>query len=179
MAKKQEKTANEVPIPPTIKIDLDFELENKKLIEEIEKKNLMLNETIGHLQRLQAEFQNYQKDIQTKMELHKDYAAFEIVLRLLNVKDEFEAALKNIKTEEKEVFDGVKMIFNNFRKVLEEHGVKEIKSVGEKFDPFKHETVQLVKMEGKDGDVVEEIQKGYMFKEKLLRPSKVKVAGGK
>lgn len=146
---------------------------------ELEQKNKELKDTIDHLQRLQAEFQNYQKGVDKQIKMHKEYAAVDLVAKLLNVMDDFESAIKNLENENKEIVNGVKMIFSNLKKVLEGHGLREIKSLGEKFDPFKHEPIQRVNVEGKnENEVIEEIQKGYIFKEKILRPSKVKVASG-
>ncbi len=159
--------------------NIDLDKRNKELTEELEKQNNELKNTIEHLQRLQAEFQNYQKRIECQVRMHKEYAAFDLTFKLLNVMDDFENAIKNLQVEDEEIVKGVKMIFNNLKKTLEDHGLREIKSVGDKFDPFKHEPIQKVNVDGKkDGEIVEEIQKGYMFKEKLLRPSRVKVASG-
>jgi len=165
-AKKQEKT-EEIGKIEAINIEL-------------EKKNKELKDTIDHLQRLQAEFQNYQKGVDAQIKIHKEYAAVDLIIKLLNVMDDFESAIKNLENENKEIVKGVKMIFTNLKKVLEGHGLREMKAVGEKFDPFKHESLQKVIVDGKKEDeVIEEIQKGYMFKEKILRPSKVKVASGR
>ncbi|MBI4154855.1 nucleotide exchange factor GrpE [Candidatus Woesearchaeota archaeon] len=157
----------------------ELEKVNKELMQDLSNKNKELTDTINHLQRLQAEFQNYQKNIELRTQMFKEYASFELISKLVNVLDEFDAAIKNLKTENKEVFEGIKMIFNNFRGVLEKEGLKEINAMGKKFDPFNHEPIQKVNVDGKkDGEIVEEIQKGYFFKEKVLRPSRVIVASG-
>ena len=157
----------------------DLEKFNKELMQDLSNKNKELTDTINHLQRLQAEFQNYQKNIELRTQMFKEYASFELISKLVNVLDEFDAAIKNLKTGNKEVLEGIKMIFNNFRGVLEKEGLKEINSIGEKFDPFNHEPIQKINVDGKkDGEIIEEIQKGYFFKEKVLRPSRVIVASG-
>ncbi len=157
----------------------NIDLKALEINKELEKKSNELKETIDHLQRLQAEFQNYQKRVEEQIKLHKEYAAVDLVSKLLNVMDDFESAIKNLETENEDVVKGVKMIFDNLRKTLQDNGLKEIKSLGERFDPIKHESIQKINTNGKKEDeIVEEIQKGYMFKEKVLRPSKVKVASG-
>ena len=152
----------------------DLEKFNKELMQDLSNKNKELTDTINHLQRLQAEFQNYQKNIELRTQMFKEYASFELISKLVNVLDEFDAAIKNLKTGNKEVLEGIKMIFNNFRGVLEKEGLKEINSIGEKFDPNLHESVGAEEVEGKEhGEILKEITGGYMAHGKVLWAARV------
>ena len=89
------------------------------------------------------------------------------MLKLINIKEDFDKAV-DINNE------GIKMIHNNFKKLLEEEGVKEIQSIGEEFNHNFHEVVK----KNREGKITEEIQKGYMLNDKILRVAKV-IIGGK
>jgi molecular chaperone GrpE len=78
------------------------------------------------------------------------------------------------------LLEGLKLIGKDVLKILEEAGVKRMEVVGKKFDPFLHEAVEQVEMENvEDGTIIEEVMKGYMLDDKVLRPPKVKVARSK
>ena len=95
---------------------------------------------------------------------------------MLPILDSFELALKNSENHEKFV-KGVELIFGQFYDILEKEGLKPIKTVGEKFDAYNHECLLTEKTDKDEEDelVVEELQKGYMLKEKVIRYAKVKV----
>ena len=103
----------------------------------------------------------------------------ELLLKILHTHDSFEAALKSIRDceDKEEIIRGVEMIFSQMQKMLEEEEVKPIKALGEKIDPYKHDVI--AKADGGGEIIVEEVKKGWMFKDKLLRASIVKVGGGK
>lgn len=154
--------------------------QKKQYRKEIEEKDKLLNEYKEQIQRLQAEFENYIKRNERERKEALDYASNSILLKLVNIYDDFQRALNAFnECEKKELIEGVKMIFNNFEKVLKEEGVSEIKCVGEKFNPYRHEVLEKVEHEEEDGKIVEELQRGYMLKDKILRFSKVRVSGGK
>lgn len=134
------------------------EKENKKSKEQ---------EYLNALQRLQAEFDNYRKRTdKEKLEIIKN-AEESLVTELLGVLDNFELSLKYTKD------DGVKMIYSELYSILENRGLKSI-DINCKFDPKVHEA--LIKETGdEDGNIVEELQKGYMLNDKVIRISKVKV----
>jgi molecular chaperone GrpE len=94
---------------------------------------------------------------------------------LLPIVDSFEIALKNTENREKFV-DGVNLIYTQLYSMLESQGLRPIKAVGEKFDPYKHEVLIKEGSDKPDGTVLDEMQKGYMFKDRVLRFSKVKVS---
>ena len=121
------------------------------------------------LQRVQADFENYIKRVEKEKNMVKEIAKAELLLKLISIKEDFDKAVDNDDDNE-----GVKMIHNNFKKLLEEEGVKEIKSLGEEFN---HNFHDVVKKNG-EGKITGEIQKGYMLNDKILRVAKV-IIGGK
>ena len=120
------------------------------------------------LQRVQAEFENFRKRTEREKSQVSENANADLILQLLEVLDNFELSLKYTKDQ------GVKLIHNQFAKVLNKNGLKSIEATGD-FNPDIHEAVEQVPGEN-DGEIVEEIQKGYLLNDKLLRASKVKIA---
>jgi len=108
-----------------------------------------------------------------------NYSNHKLVSKLLNVVDDFEKALELTKNN-KEIADGLEIVYKQLNKLLQEEGVVQINAIGNKLDPFKHEVIDVIN--GNEDDVViEELQKGYIMKNKVLRPSKVRIikSGGK
>lgn len=137
------------------------------------------NEYFAHLQRLQAEFDNYRKRTQKEKEETVRYAAERIVEAMLPILDNFERAVNSTKTNQdfNAFSQGVEMIFKLMQNTLAKEGLTVIEAVGEPFDPNLHDAVlQVESGEYPENTVVEELQKGYYLKEKVLRPSMVKVS---
>ncbi len=128
------------------------------------------------LQRLQAEFQNYQKRCEKSNEDFMRYAISGFIEKLLGVVDTFELAFKS-KDSHEQFVKGTEMIYGQLYEVLEKEGLRPIKSVGEKFDAYKHEVLLTEKTDKDEEDdiITEELQRGYMLKDKVLRFAKVKV----
>ncbi|MAH33050.1 nucleotide exchange factor GrpE [archaeon] len=127
------------------------------------------------LQRLQAEFENYKKRTDKEKQDFITYAKADIINKILPTIDTFEIALKNTSDKEKFV-KGIEMVYAQIFSLLENEGLRPIEALGKKFDPFFHE-VLLKQKSNKDEDIVlEELQKGYMLNDKVLRHSKVKVS---
>ena len=129
------------------------------------------------LQRLKAEFDNYKK---RENRQRADYAQLlkgQLLRELLPVVDSFEEALSRGRMNPEETLRGLQLTYEKLLQILEREGLRRIPALGEKFEPSLHEavTVEEVAEEGKDGLVLEELQKGYLFEDSLLRPSKVKV----
>src|SRR5437870_5364415 len=126
--------------------------------------------------RMQAEFQNYRRRIEKeKLEL-LEYASTEAVRALLPVLDDFERAIKT-ESSDKEYSKGMEMIYQRFYDSLKKLGLEPIVSVGQPFDPHVHHAVEMVETdEAPDHTVLDEYQRGYNFKSRLLRPAMVKVA---
>jgi molecular chaperone GrpE len=126
------------------------------------------------LQHLQAEFENYKKRTEKDFERCRSYANAELIAKLLPIIDSFEFALKH-SGDTKHFVIGVKLIHNELMKVLEKEGLKPVECVGKPLDPYKHE-VLLQEPSDKVGIVLEELQKGYTFNDRVIRCAKVKLA---
>ena len=153
--------------------------DNVKVSDEFQKKveeqQKVIEEYTNTLKRLQAEFENYIKRAEKEREEFANYSTHKLVSRLLTVADDFDKALDVVKASSKEVAAGVDMIHKQLHKILQEEGVAPINSVGKKLDPYKHDVIDVVP--GKEDDVImEEVQKGYMIKDKVLRPAKVRIS---
>ncbi|MBI4158995.1 nucleotide exchange factor GrpE [Candidatus Woesearchaeota archaeon] len=132
-------------------------------------------EYLEMLQRLKAEFENYMKRNEEERKEFAKYAKYDLILKLLNIIDDFERALQ-IKEKNEDFVKGIEMIFKQLQKTLDEEGVRPIKSLGETFDPYKHDVVGKVEHDDHEDVIVEEIKRGYQLKDKILRPSLVKVS---
>jgi molecular chaperone GrpE len=129
-------------------------------------------------QRAQADFINYKKrSEQEKQDLSK-FANSVLILNLLPVLDDFERAFNSIppKMGKLSWLDGIKLIERKLWAVLQAQGLSPIKALGKPFDPQLHEAVRQDK--GKDGIVIEEVQKGYMIDDRVIRPTMVVVGNG-
>ncbi len=131
------------------------------------------------LLRVQADYDNFRRRSRLEKEEFAKYASQKLIEELLPVYDNFDRALiagKDSKDPDAFV-KGVDMIFRQFAGVLEAEGVKPIEAVGQPFNPEFHQAIMQVESEEHDeGIVVEEVQKGYIMKDKVIRPSMVKVS---
>lgn len=136
-------------------------------------------EYYSHLQRLQADFDNYRKRTQKEKEETVKYAAEKVIAALLPVLDNFERAMASTQTAQDFAgfAQGVEMILKQMQNVLTKEGLTSINALGETFDPNLHDAVMQVDSEDyPENTVIEELQKGYYLKDKVLRPSMVKVS---
>ena len=133
---------------------------------------------LEQLQRLQAEFENYQKRVQKEEAEKKKYASTALLQKLLGLVDAFEQAMKSMKGED-EHSKGMQLLHQSLLQVLEEEGVRAMDTVGKQFTPEEHEVMGKVESEKNEGVIVEDVQKGYIYKEKILRHAKVKISAGK
>lgn len=149
----------------------DIEMLQKALTEQKQRSERYL----VNWQRSQADLENYVRRADREKSEIVECANRLLVLDLLSILDDFERALAAVPVElaENEWTKGIKLIYNKLRSLLETQGLAEIKAKGECFDPCVHEAAG--QMEGEEGVVIEEIRKGYNFKDKLLRPSMVMV----
>ena len=130
------------------------------------------------LLRTQAEFENYKKRTEKEMCGFRDFANAQLVKDLLVVIDDFQNALASpAKGADEQFVKGMELIFTNFFGVLEKEGLGEIRPENESFDPWKHEAVEMIPTdEVPEHTVIGVIQPGYQFKDKVIRPAKVRVA---
>jgi len=129
-------------------------------------------------QRAQADFMNYKKWSEQEKEEAIKFANSGILVSLLPILDDLERAFasKPNRLNEHSWVDGMRLIDRKLRTVLEAQGLSPIEALGGPFDPYLHEAVRQDK--GKEGIVIEELQKGYKFRDKVIRPSKVVVGNG-
>lgn len=149
--------------------------ELKERLEECEER---AGSSFERLQRLQADFANYKKRTAKETMDSIEYANEEIILALLDVVDNFERALDSIQqnNDADAIKKGIEMIFQQLWDVLKKEDIVPIESVGETFDPHLHETVARAKSDMESNTVVEELQRGYKYKSKVIRPCMVRVA---
>jgi molecular chaperone GrpE len=139
--------------------------------EECEKSKDLLDK----LQRLQAEFDNYRKRMDFRFSEAAKFASEDIILKVLDVYDNILRALQMDFTKDPQAAkDGITAIQQQLDKILIMEGVRPIESVGKEFDPYYQHAVQRVHdPEKTDGIILDELQRGYMLKEKVLRPAVV------
>jgi molecular chaperone GrpE len=131
---------------------------------------------LDRLARMQAEFENARRRAAKEQQDFRDFAMVDAIKTLLPVIDSFERALQ-VKSEGSEFRTGVDLIYKQLQDVLAKLGVKAIAAKGEQFDPHVHEAIEMVETpDAADHEVLEEWQRGYKFKDRLLRPAMVKVA---
>jgi molecular chaperone GrpE len=131
---------------------------------------------LDRLARTQAEFENARRRASREQQDFRDYAAADAIRSLLPVIDSFERALQ-VKSEALDFRAGVELIYKQLQDALAKLGVRPIPTTGEPFDPHYHEAIEMVETtEAPDHQVIEELQRGYKFKDRLLRPAMVKVA---
>ena len=129
-------------------------------------------------QRAQADFINYKRRTEQEKEEISQFARATLILELLPVLDDLERAFAAVppRLTKTSWVDGIRLIWSKLRTALEAQGLSEIRAVGEPFDPHLHEAVRQDR--GKEGVIIEEVQKGYKFRGKIIRPSKVVVGNG-
>ena len=133
------------------------------------------NGCVEQIQRLQAEFQNYRKRIDRERIQLYDLAKGELTGLLLPVLDDFENMQTHHPQGQVDV-EGVQLIHQKLRKILKDQGLEKIEALDQPFDPHYHEAIGVEETgNDRDGIVVEEWQKGYLFGERILRHSRVKV----
>jgi molecular chaperone GrpE len=143
---------------------------------ELQKMKAERDSLLERLARMQAEFENARRRATREQQEFREFATADAVKAMLPVVDNFERALR-AKSNAAEFRDGVELIYKQLREVFAKLGVQPIAAEGEAFDPRLHEAVEMVETEdAPDQTVVEELQSGYRMKERLLRPSMVRVA---
>ena len=127
--------------------------------------------------RIQAEFDNFKKRTQREKVAERQYRSQDLVTELLPALDNFERALEvEVTGEAKSVIDGISMVYRQIKDVLKAEDVEEIETVGKEFDPNLHHAVMQVEdNEVESNIVVEELQKGYILKDRVIRAAMVKV----
>lgn len=146
---------------------------------ELEKARMQAEENYQRMLRVQADFDNFRRRARAEKEDFAKYASLKLIEQLLPIVDNFERALSSSK--ENKDFDalakGLDMTYRGIDQLLTAEGLKPIDSVGQPFNPEFHQAVMQVESEDhEEGIVVEELQKGYILKDKVIRPAMVKVS---
>lgn len=173
--KEDEKTESDAPVKQEEK-----EPDIGALKACLDEKTKLADDYYSRLVRIQAEFENYQKRAEKERDEFRNYANAKLVRDLLGVLDDFRCAL-SVKDEglNKELLRGFRLIYENFLGLLEKEGLYLIEAETEKFDPWKHEAVEMVQTkEHPEHTILGVVQPGYKFRDKILRPAKVRVAIG-
>jgi molecular chaperone GrpE len=143
---------------------------------ELQKLKAERDDAFERLARAQAEFENARRRAAKEQQEFRDFATVDAIKQLLPVIDNFERALL-AKSEPADFRAGVELIYKQLQDVLAKLGVRPIAAKGEPFDPHVHEAIEMVETsDAADHEVLEEWQRGYKFKDRLLRPAMVKVA---
>jgi len=144
---------------------------------EIESLRAQRDALLDRLARLQAEFDNARKRAVRDQQEFREFAAADVIKTILPILDSFERALKTPSGESGDFRGGIELIYRQFQDGLQKIGVQAIPAIGEVFDPRVHEAVEMVDTtEVEDHHVLDEWQRGYKYKDRLLRPAMVRVA---
>ena len=132
---------------------------------------------LDRLARLQAEFDNARKRAIREQQEFREFAAADVIKGILPILDSLERALKAPAGDAGDFRNGVELIHRQFQDALQKIGVQVIPAAGQPFDPRVHEAVEMVDTtEVPDHQVIDEFQRGYKYKDRLLRPAMVRVA---
>lgn len=149
---------------------------------ELEKQKKQSEDYYNQLLRLQADFENYRKRVEKERPELIKYGKADILIRLLPLYDLLLSAHNHINSAKDggnsdDVLKGLEMIFKEFSKVFEAEGLRQMEPVGKPYDPMASEILGVVEgTEENDGLVTEELQKGFYYGDKILRPARVKIA---
>jgi molecular chaperone GrpE len=189
-SKNNEKAAEAVDSEKQdLKHDPDQAAENRiddaqeDLAEKLKLKEQEARENYDRLLRVSAEFDNYKKRISREMEEFRKYSNQSLIKEMLSVVDNLELAMNSAnghKAIDKGLLDGLAMTHKEIIKVFEKFSVKPISAMGQPFDPAYHEAVMQEETDEYPANtVINELQKGYLIHDRLLRPAMVVVAGSK
>lgn len=154
--------------------DEDEEVE----LDETEQLKAQLKEEENKYMRLLADYDNFKRRASLDQEALKKYSAQSVITNLIPVLDNFSRALVvDVKSDEaRSMLEGMEMIYRNLVTALESEGLKEIEAMDQPFDPNFHQAIMTEKDADKpSGVVLEDLQKGYILKDRVIRPSMVKV----
>ena len=185
-------SAGDTPAPPGIEelahtaegLDEDELLETEIVIDALDEVTRLIaerDEYLAHLQRTQAEFDNYRKRMLRDQTAHLERATGSLIEQLLPVLDSFELALNSAgpvssDSGAERLRKGVELVYGEFLGALEKAGLQRIEALGKPFDPEEHEAVMHVEDDSGGAGVRDVVRSGYRFKGRVLRPAMVKVA---
>lgn len=174
----KEAQVEEAVTPENSEKTVEEKSEAALLQEKVDELQAKLTETEGRTLRLQADFENYKRRVQMDKQAAEKYRAQSLVSDILPALDNFERAMQVEATDEqtKSLLQGMEMVHRQLLEALSKEGVEVIEAVGKQFDPNEHQAIMQVEdNEFESNAVVEEFQKGYKLKDRVIRPSMVKV----
>ena len=145
--------------------------------DELQKLAAERDSLLERVARLQAEFENARKRSAREQQDFREFALADALRALLPILDSFERALHTDHQGKAEFRSGVELIHKQLQDALTKLGLRPIEAKGEAFDPHLHEAIEMVDTDtARDHEILEELQRGYKLKDRLLRPAMVKVA---
>ncbi len=170
-SKKETEEIKEEEISSSEEVEISGE--EKKIIE-LEKK---VAEQTDRFLRKAAEFENYKRRTENDQLNLIKYAAESFIIKLLPVIDDFERSLEHVDSANESLKEGIKLVYDKLIKVLDEQGVKKMNAVGKPFDVNFHEALMQRKDDkAEPHTVLEELEKGYLYKDRVIRHAKVVVS---
>jgi molecular chaperone GrpE len=174
----EQKGAHE-SLPPADSQELAQESQGGVSRQEYERVSQERDALLDRLARLQAEFENYRKRNAREQAEFREYAVADAVKNFLPILDNFDLALRSQKSESADpaLRSGIELIRKQMDDVLSRLGVQVVAAQGSTFDPRVHEAIEMVESaDHADHEVIDELQRGYKLKDRLLRPAMVRVA---
>lgn len=154
------------------------EPEIEQLKNSLEEERGKAEKYLDQWKRTQADFDNFRKRTEQEKSDMSQNTTCSVVANILPVMDDLDRALAAIPDENQDLpwVEGIRLIYKKFHSILQSMGIEEVCALGQPFDPSLHEAV--AHLEGDEGKVINEVQRGYKLREKLVRPSKVVVGKG-
>jgi molecular chaperone GrpE len=180
-AEEKEEKGEEVQVKPSKDSDEILNLSNELAIlkEELDRARESSNNNLNKLKYMMADFDNYRKQMEKQVTSKVESNKAELLLKFLNIRDDYLRALEIAKQSKSEpvVIEGLEGILKNFDSLLKSEGIMEIESVGTPFDPNIHDAITFSYLDDiPENTVTNEIRKGYMLNNKVLRPSLVEIS---
>jgi molecular chaperone GrpE len=177
--KRKEETVETGEGMEEAEVTAEPESELDRLRQELEEAQSQADQYLEGWQRAQAELANYRKrkEAEWQQQIHMSNAS--LIARILPVLDDLERAIQTVPPGLQGItwIDGVLLIKRKLEHVLESEGVQPIETAGQSFDPFYHEAVTYEEMAGyEDGQIIGEVQRGYLLGDRVIRPAMVRVA---
>ena len=181
MAKKSKQTEPDVleETEEEVKVEEKELTKEEELALQVEALETKVSKLQNDYLREKADLDNVKKRLEKERVIERKYAAMSIAKKLVSPLDNFDLALNHEAQDEelKSFMQGLKMIQEQIKKGLEEEGVSEIDALNEEYDPNFHQAIMTEKRDGVEPNlVIEVLQKGYMFKDRVIRPSIVKIS---
>ncbi len=133
--------------------------------------------------RTQANFENYRKQTEKRIEDIRQFASKDCIMQLLPIIDNFKLAIETAKkkpsTETTDLLKGIELIYAQLHELLEKNDVKPIETVHQKFNPHLHEALMKIPSDLPENTIIEEFQAGYIMHDRVIRTARVKISAGK